>query len=93
VASRSGIRVNLERRVEVVTAVLRESLPADLAEERARNIVQALVDEPEGMHPSIREIHREEVVRNALVFWRFAPDGWFASLELRVQILKALEAT
>ena len=84
--------MNLARRVEAVTAVLRESLPADMAEERARNIVQALVDEGE-LHPKIRKIRREDAVRNALVFWHFAPDGWFASLELEVQILKALEST
>lgn len=84
--------MTLVQRVEAVAAVLRESLPADMAEERARNIVQALVDENE-FHPTIREIRREEAVRHALVFWHFAPDGWLPLLEIQAQVLKALEAT
>jgi len=37
--------VSVERKVLALTQVLREFLPEDMAEERARNIVQAMADE------------------------------------------------
>jgi hypothetical protein len=90
---------HLERRVQAVAAELRTrtettpKLSADVAEERARNIVQSLVDEDIYYHPSVQEVRRELAVREALVNWKLAPRGWRATLDVQSRVLKALADT
>jgi len=79
-----------ERQVAAVTSALRPYLTEELAQERARNIAQALIDE-DTFSPSIRAFRREEIVRHAFVFWKLAPEGFHSnSLQMRAEVLQAL---
>lgn len=77
--------------VVVVADALRGELPEAVRFERARNIVQALADENE-YSPAIRAFRREEIVREALVCWKLAPPGWFATRDVQARVLQALSS-
>lgn len=73
-----------------VTEVLRDYLPTkEMAQERARNIMQALMDEP---NSEDHAAFRREVVYEALVSWRLAPAGWESrSQQAAAAVLDVLE--